>query len=98
MTFDIKRAWTRLMELHENPLMPIILQEAYGKLDKLGQAMASRGDRRRVSEYWDKLTQAWPEDGETDEFEEVSSDPDFIIALAGMLCESLRSYVRKVME
>lgn len=90
---DIKKAWAKLIEQSENPLMPLILQEAYGKVDKLGQAMAAKASRAKVSEYWEKLTSAWPE--EDDELEEISGDPEFIIALAGMLCESLREYVRK---
>lgn len=96
--FDIKRAWARLMELHENPLMPIIMQEAYGAVDKLGQAMARKADKAKVHEYWTKLTSAWPEDYDSDELETVSAEPEFIIALAGMLCESLRGYVREVMK
>jgi len=90
---DIKKAWVHLIEHSGNPLMPFILQEAYGKVDKLGQAMAARASKAKVSEYWEMLTSAWEDD---DELEEISGDPEFIIALAGMLCESLRGYVRKV--
>lgn len=89
--FDIKKAFARLIETTEDPLAPIRMQKAYGAIADLGQMMAGQCDAVKVSKYVDYMTQEW-----SNEINKVCHEPEFIMALCGMLSESLVTYARKV--
>lgn len=83
---DIKRAWIRLIEKYADPFAPVKLQEAFGSLERLGTMLAPGCDQTKVQGYSDRLMGSWTEK----ELNSVSRDPEFIMALAGMLSTSLK--------
>ena len=87
----IKRAWPKLIEETGNPMAPIILQEAYNANKRLGQMLASTANKQLVTDYSNLFLQ-WMQDAES---EEQAARPEFVIALAGMLVESIVAYTTK---
>jgi len=88
MGFDIKRAFVKAIEKTGNPLAPVILQEAYGRVEALGQMFAECSDRDKVEAFADRLTAAFAEE----DLDKHDGDPEFIMALAGLLSTSLVRY------
>jgi hypothetical protein len=91
--FDIKKAWAALIERTEHPLAPIIVQEAYTNTDRLGRMLGSspNTDKNKARAYMEKLLSNWTDE----ELNRICSEPEFVAALASMLCDSIKSYTRE---
>lgn len=91
--FDIRKAWLKLIEATNNPMASFNIEGAYKFTQAVGEMLASKADIHKVQVYTEALMSFWPDE---DELDRVCYEPEFVMALCGMLCESLVSYVRKV--
>jgi hypothetical protein len=85
----INEQWAKLIEQTGNPTAPLIVQEASSAVDRLGRLMAGMSSPEVVNRYCDQLCTAWDD---LDDIEQVCYKPDFVMALAAMLIESLKGW------
>lgn len=79
---------TRAIKVSEDPMAPFKLNDAYGANEALGKLMAKMGTRAEVTAFTERLLSGFT--GE--ELDEISSNPNFICALAALLNQALISY------
>lgn len=91
---NLKEALTSTIQATENPLAPFILQDVHNDLARLGKLLTPLGNLDRVNEIADMLLSKWDEEAQN----KISSDPNFLIALAGMLSEAVVSFTRSVQK
>lgn len=84
---DIKAAWAYLMKLTNDPLAPIHLQNTYAQADKLGQCLAGCANQAQAQAIKDRLLS----DFEDPELDDLTATPEFIIAVASLLCGALQA-------
>lgn len=81
------------IEVTGDPVAPLILQEAYTALNRLGKLMPQAGAKpEKVEALTSSLLDAWSES----EIEEIASTPDFIMSVAAILSISLKSWIADV--
>lgn len=83
--FDIKRAMCNAIEIYEHPLAGIILDQAYGKVNQLGKMLSAKVDKAMVHEYTKRLMEGFSDE----ELNRIAGKPEFVVAVASMLSESL---------
>lgn len=86
----IAEAWARLIAVTQDPLAPIKMQEAARRLEQLGMMLAAVSDKEKVMEISDNLNEHWTEE----QLNEVSSTPEYIMALTGALIVSIQDYAK----
>ena len=94
MGFNIKKAWANAIEKTGNPLAPVLLQEAFGRVEQIGTMLAPICDQQKVEVYSQRLMGSWTDE----ELNAITAEPEFIMALAGMLSESLIRFGSKLGE
>jgi hypothetical protein len=90
--FNFKRAFMTLIEQTGDPNAPIKLQELHKYADLVGKMFVPLGSLAAVEEHTKKLLSQYPKD---DEMDKSAIDPNFIIALCGMITQSTIMYGRK---
>ena len=86
--FDLQQAWAKAIEPTQDPLAPIVLQEAYAKVNRLGSMLTACCSEEEVNEFRDELMSPWTEGG----LNQIADKPAFIVALAGLLVSTLIGY------
>jgi hypothetical protein len=76
------------MSITENPNAPFILQNAHGACERLGKLLIPKAEQASVIAYSEKLLRQFPAHDES-----YASDPNFLIALSGLLSVSIEYYV-----
>lgn len=94
MTFDIKRAFVRLIETTGDPTAPIKLQEAAARVESVGRMMVSLTTKEQLAAIQLRLMS----DFEDAELDELCKTPAFVMALCSMLNEALISFTIAVSE
>lgn len=89
---NYQEAWGRAIEDTQDPMAPFVLQEAYAKVSRLGRMLTACCTAEEVAEIQEELLSAWTEEG----MNAVGGRPQFIVALAAILCSSLESYGRSL--
>lgn len=87
--FDFRRAFVKLIERTGDPVAPIKLQEAHRYANAVGKMLARQSKQANVTVYTEALLSFWPDE---DELTPICGKPEFICALASMLCTSLERY------
>lgn len=89
----IKAAFPALIEATNDSLAPVKLQSAHGAVNSVSRMLAKMpgASEEQANEIMNKLASNWTEQ----EIEVISSEPNFIIALAGMLTVALENFVIK---
>lgn len=82
---NMKRMFTSAIERTGDPTAPIKLQEAYSSASAIGKMLASTADQGKV----EALTARLFKDFTDEELNNLSKSPEFIIALAACLSQSL---------
>jgi len=90
----IKRAWPKLIVATEDPLAPIRLNDTYTQVNRLGKMLSNQTTAIDSEKIAEKFLSSWS----YAELEQLSNEPEFIVALCSLLCESIRGYVIKVTE
>lgn len=91
--FNRGKAWVAMIKSTEDPNAPQIVERAYGAAQGLGRLLAGpKVDEAKVHEYTDRLMKDWS----GPEMNKVCSEPEFLMALCGMLAEGLVTYTRKL--
>jgi hypothetical protein len=85
---SMKELFIKTIEATENPNAPFILQNAHGACERLGKLFIPKAEQASVISYSEKLLRQFPAD------ESYASDPNFLIALSGLLSVSIEYYVR----
>ena len=93
--FDIRKATAALIQATEDPTAPIKINQLHSAASSVGRMLAHKADKHTTQIYSESLTSAWAWDKDA-KLEEVCYEPEFVIALCSMLCESLVGYTRKV--
>jgi hypothetical protein len=79
----------------ENPLAPMIIQDAYGAVDRLAKMLvAGKLDRSLVEAHKIELLSAFTDD----ELKAYSKRPEFLLALCAMLITALMDYAGDVVK
>lgn len=91
MAVDIKGLFTGLIHTFEDPLAPIVFNNTYGAVDRLGRLMARKTNEEAVQDIKTKLLCFWNDK----EIEKVCAKPEFIIALAACLNQSLVEFTKR---
>lgn len=86
----INHKFVAVIEATENPMAPIILQEAYSGVSKTGKLFASISNKEMVATITERLLKDFPDK----EIDKLCSTPEFIMSLCGLLSQSLLSYGR----
>jgi hypothetical protein len=87
----IKDQWVRLIEHTDDGIAPMVVQEAYTAINRLGKLMAGVSNPAIVEGYQTKLLTAWDGTPEADCYK-----AEFVMALAAMLGRSLKGWKNSV--
>lgn len=87
----IKERVVHLIEITQNPMAPIHLQELYIACMRVGQMLTVLTDRATATELQNRLLL----DFSNEELNELSSKPEFIIALSACLVASIEGFIRQ---
>lgn len=90
---DTKTFFSSTIERIQNPLAPLIFQDAYSVLDRLAKMLSSHADEETVNGHVDAFLKGFGLSDE--ELNKLSCDPNFAMALCGLLTQSLVGIVSK---
>lgn len=85
---DIKRKFIAAIEVTGDPMAPVALQEAYSSICRIAKIIAGSTNEGAVQNIATRLLQDFP----NNEINDLSSQPQFIVALCGLLAQALVSY------
>lgn len=91
---DIKQAFIKVVEATGDGMAAIKMQDAYNSANAIGKMLAGVSDRKTVDNYFAALSAAWPGDS----IHQVCDKPEFVVALAGMFCQSLKAWKDKTVQ
>lgn len=89
---SINHKFTKAIEATNNPLAPIILQEAYGRANQVGAMLSCVASKAEVQSIADRLLKDYSDV----EIDKLCATPEFIIALCGLLTNALLAYAREL--
>lgn len=88
---DIRKLMTSAIERTENPVAPIIMQEAYSAVNKLAKLMTPIAESQaEVEIYSERLLREFSDA----ELNKIGGDPAFVIALCALLTQSLIEFAK----
>jgi hypothetical protein len=90
MTLNIKRAFIQLIERFDSPLAPIQVQSTYAAIQSLGPTLAGNANEAETQALAERLMK----DFSDEEMERISGSPELVLALMGVLQQSLVDLTR----
>ncbi len=85
----------RVIAKTNDPFMAMRVQDAYTKNEALGKAMADHVvNKASVQAITDRLLKDFPDA----ELDKLCEQPEFVVALCGMLNQSILAYVRRLIH
>lgn len=88
----LKQKFINVIKTTNNPLAPIILQEAYSSIGQLGKMLSTASNQATVTTITDRLLRDFPDQ----EINDLCSTPEFLMSLSGLLAQALLSYSRSL--